>query len=353
VDQGEHSGLKKKLALALLLLFFLAVPLVFSSLFYWINCDTLDGWTITHINDPTPYSNITIDDTEYAEGNGSLKLVSIHDNTYVKGTHSITNISDMVNYDYWVRFWVYVRSLSWTLDSTWDNTMDAPIFAIDTHVGIAILQSGIGFKFALIHNTYWTYSTYAITAFNVNRSSTIRSLATWYYCDIHYTPTTTNFYVNETLDVFDNISQANTKPSNVIVNAFYSAVNGYNEVLYDWISISDTQGDEGSGTPPVPPTPPPTGTTIILTEIPSRIAGLLGIDIFTAGILASLFVMLMFILPVLIFSKNVFAVIMIGLSTMGFLTALAWLPFWLFLIVTLVIALMFAGQMREWITGRG
>lgn len=347
--------MKKKLCLAFLLLFFLAVPLAFSSLFYWINCDSLTGWTITHIDDPTPYSNITIDDTEYAEGSGSLKLYNTNFGSYIKGAHGLSNISDMVTYDYWVRFWVYVRSLSDTQYYTihYPHSYYCPVFAIDTEVGIAILKSGIGFNFTIIHDTYWTDMTGTILGVDENYSQTPRSLATWYYCDIHYTPVSTNFYVNGTLDVYDNISQANTKPTNVIVNAVYHTVNGYNEVLYDWISIGDTQGSFGSGTPPDPPTPPPTGTTIILTEIPSRIASLLGIDVFTAGILASLFAMLMFILPVLIFSKNVFAVIIIGLSTMGFLTALTWLPFWLFLIVTLVIALMFAGQMREWITGRG
>lgn len=98
---------------------------------------------------------------------------------------------------------------------------------------------------------------------------------------------------------------------------------------------------------------------INLSELPHKLSDALGLpstDDYLAGkILATCIFELLFLLPVAFFTKgkNAFALLIVGLSVIGFSCATGWFPAWILLIICLIVALMFAGEMRVLITGRG
>ena len=95
--------------------------------------------------------------------------------------------------------------------------------------------------------------------------------------------------------------------------------------------------------------------TINVMDFPQQLADALGMPLFAGQILASLLLMLGFILPVLFITKgkNMLMALIMGFSTMCLCVALAWLPIWVLLMVALIAALMMAGQMRNWLGGGG
>ena len=94
---------------------------------------------------------------------------------------------------------------------------------------------------------------------------------------------------------------------------------------------------------------------IDFNEIPVKLAEALNISTFSGQILASLIFMLFVLLPVLYLAKTMklsfFAVLLTGGVTLGFLTALGWLPYWVILVVSLVVAYAFANTLKGMFTG--
>lgn len=95
--------------------------------------------------------------------------------------------------------------------------------------------------------------------------------------------------------------------------------------------------------------------SIDLTAFPQALADQLGITLFAGQICASLIVLLLAMLPVVAYTrgKNQFAILLIGLVSLGFVTAVGWLPYWFMVIIVLLVAFLFSGQMRSWITRGG
>lgn len=96
-----------------------------------------------------------------------------------------------------------------------------------------------------------------------------------------------------------------------------------------------------------------------LTDLDDAVAETLGIDSFTAGLLISA-VILTFVTVMVGFSmykakSNValYGIIITDFVTMAFLVGLGWLPYYIFLVIALLIAVLFAGQIRDLITGGG
>ena len=89
-----------------------------------------------------------------------------------------------------------------------------------------------------------------------------------------------------------------------------------------------------------------------LTHLPDQVANALGIPVFAAGILCFIVMTFAFMLPAMIWGKKgSMASLFIGLGVLGFGIAVAWLPFWFLLIIILIIAVMFAEDVRNMITG--
>jgi hypothetical protein len=94
---------------------------------------------------------------------------------------------------------------------------------------------------------------------------------------------------------------------------------------------------------------------VSLTGVPDALANALGISLFPAQILASLLFMSFFLLPILFLTKgkNIILAVLIGISCLSFTVAIGWLPFWTLVVIVLMTSLMFAGSMRDWISGKG
>ena len=87
------------------------------------------------------------------------------------------------------------------------------------------------------------------------------------------------------------------------------------------------------------------------SKIPERIAEALNISLFPAQLITSCIIMSIFLFPTLLLTRNPMAHLSVIIMTMGVCIALTWLPYWFLLILSVLIALMFSGKMRGWITG--
>jgi len=99
-------------------------------------------------------------------------------------------------------------------------------------------------------------------------------------------------------------------------------------------------------------------TEINMQSIPNQLAEKLGIPLFAGQILASGIVIFIPLLSIAIIARGKYhhawiAELFVGLMFLSFTVAIGWCPYWLLIILSMLIALMFAGQMRDLITGRG
>ena len=79
-------------------------------------------------------------------------------------------------------------------------------------------------------------------------------------------------------------------------------------------------------------------------DFPKQLSERLTIPLFAAQILASLIIMSFFLLPTLLLTRgqSVFAPLVIGIGSVGFCVAIGWFPVWLFVLICMLIALMYA-----------
>jgi len=89
-----------------------------------------------------------------------------------------------------------------------------------------------------------------------------------------------------------------------------------------------------------------------LFDLPSRLAEMLNIPLFAGQILATGIVMLVFLLPVLYLTrgKSVVATLFSGFIALCLCIAIGWLPVWILLVLVLLIAAMWSGKIKEWVT---
>lgn len=90
-----------------------------------------------------------------------------------------------------------------------------------------------------------------------------------------------------------------------------------------------------------------------MTAIPTGLAYRLGIPLFAGNILASLLLLLVFVMPfaVLRHRRGWLIELIMGMTSMVLCIALGWLPVYLLFILCMIVAMMFSGRMRGWITG--
>ena len=95
-----------------------------------------------------------------------------------------------------------------------------------------------------------------------------------------------------------------------------------------------------------------TEDAINLTEFPKQLAETLNIIEFAGGVLATLILMSLFLLPAMILArKNYMLHLTFVLSVMCFAIAVGWLPVWLLLLTVMVVAALWSGKVRDWISG--
>lgn len=89
-----------------------------------------------------------------------------------------------------------------------------------------------------------------------------------------------------------------------------------------------------------------------LAELPSQLAARLTIPLFAAQILTTAIFLAIFLFPTLLLTRNLMVHLVMGIVVLGFCIAMTWLPWWLLFVLCMLIALLFSGSVRNWLTGR-
>lgn len=121
-----------------------------------------------------------------------------------------------------------------------------------------------------------------------------------------------------------------------------------------WLNVTT----DTAGLPVTPSTttttPPATTTTpgvISLLDLPAHLAVALGISTLAAGLLCGFFLELAFVLPVLIFTDNTLVIMIFSIIGLCIGVVLGWLPYVCLILIILIIALLYAGKVRDLLTG--
>jgi hypothetical protein len=90
-----------------------------------------------------------------------------------------------------------------------------------------------------------------------------------------------------------------------------------------------------------------------LTDLPAQVGSALGISTDNAGLLISIGILVSIGMVCALLGRkmNFLATAVPMVAAMGFLVAIAWLPFWILFVIALIIALMFAQALRPILTG--
>jgi len=93
-----------------------------------------------------------------------------------------------------------------------------------------------------------------------------------------------------------------------------------------------------------------------LSEFPDQLVIALTIPLFAAQILASSIVLSLFLLPTVFacsqFNKDVaIPSVFVGFLALSFCIAVTWLPYWILIIVAILVALMFGNSIKGFVSG--
>jgi len=96
---------------------------------------------------------------------------------------------------------------------------------------------------------------------------------------------------------------------------------------------------------------------IDFSAIPQNLADKMGIPLFAGQLLCSTILLLMFVLPTALIARkksaSPIAELMLGLCSLAVCLALGWLPVFLLLVLCLLIGIMYAGAMRDFLSKGG
>lgn len=95
--------------------------------------------------------------------------------------------------------------------------------------------------------------------------------------------------------------------------------------------------------------------SVSLPNLPAQLASALGTTLLVGQLLATLIIVMLALIPTLVLTRgrNTPLEIMVGMISIIAGTALGWVPFWIPLTFIILIALMFSGRVRDWMSGKG
>jgi hypothetical protein len=100
---------------------------------------------------------------------------------------------------------------------------------------------------------------------------------------------------------------------------------------------------------------PAQAASLNITDIPRNLGIQLGAGTFAGGLIASAILILALVLPTALIArkKNTGFVpeLVMGFLGLCICVGIGWLSYWILLVIALLVAVMFAGTMRKWITG--
>ena len=93
--------------------------------------------------------------------------------------------------------------------------------------------------------------------------------------------------------------------------------------------------------------------TFDLMEVPNYLDTQLGVGVFIAGLLASIFILMITLLPIIIMTKgkNHTLYILVFFAVLAPLVGMGWFPVWLYIILVLAIALGLGEKVSDYIGG--
>lgn len=104
----------------------------------------------------------------------------------------------------------------------------------------------------------------------------------------------------------------------------------------------------------------PEGDEVNLLNLPHQLGTALGVGDTAGGYFASMILLCLFLFPSIMLSgyfggqqSVMYTTLIVGLSITSLCVHLGWLPYWLLILVVIVVGLMFSGNVRGWITGKG
>ena len=86
---------------------------------------------------------------------------------------------------------------------------------------------------------------------------------------------------------------------------------------------------------------------INIMNLPEQLPSAWGITEFAAGIFMSTLLCLAFLFPIAMWKKTSFTPLIVGLGVMSFCIAIGWLPYWILLAITLLIATLYASKIKR------
>ena len=86
---------------------------------------------------------------------------------------------------------------------------------------------------------------------------------------------------------------------------------------------------------------------INLINLPEQLGDAWGISSFAAGLFLSMILFFAFLFPLVIWRKSGLITLIVGFSIMGFCIAIGWLPYWIMLLISLLIAALYASTIRK------
>lgn len=93
------------------------------------------------------------------------------------------------------------------------------------------------------------------------------------------------------------------------------------------------------------------GDNVNIMEFPQQLAEAIGIPVFASQLLICTILLFACLLPCAIWAKSSLVAIIVGFSIMGILVALQWLPYWFLLLIALIVALIYAKELKGSVGG--
>jgi len=151
-------------------------------------------------------------------------------------------------------------------------------------------------------------------------------------------PTFYDYGYNGRLNAFPELMQGK-------LGLFYVTYSGYEDVFKIKFSVIYDV--------PTPPGIPSEMSIVDISSIPAQFALVLTVPLLAGQLIATAIVLMLFLLPTLLITKNIMAAVLMGFVALGVCLALGWLPYWLFIVVAVAVALMFGSKIRDMMGGKG
>ncbi len=90
-----------------------------------------------------------------------------------------------------------------------------------------------------------------------------------------------------------------------------------------------------------------------LADTGEQLGKMLGVNSFIGGLIMSAIICAIFLFPVMVFKRTLLPMVIMGFLSLAISTGLGFIPFWIDLVLLLIVAVLFSGKIRDYVTGAG